>query len=92
MKRLLLLAIGLLPIELLPIGAAQAKAPDIRCPGDNTVEMRYCASLSLEQSDRQLHQKISKELFNQWQPWLTDTSPRPLATERVSVHWVGREP
>lgn len=24
--------------------------------------------------------------------WLTDTSPRPLATERVSVHWVGREP
>jgi type I restriction enzyme S subunit len=25
-------------------------------------------------------------------PWLTDTSPRPLATERVSVHWVGREP
>jgi len=24
--------------------------------------------------------------------WLTDTSPRPLATEWVSVHWVGREP
>ena len=24
--------------------------------------------------------------------WLTDTRPRPLATERVSVHWVGREP
>ena len=24
--------------------------------------------------------------------WLTDTSLRPLATEWVSVHWVGREP
>ena len=23
-------------------------------------------------------------------PWLPDTSPRPLATERVSSHWVGR--
>ena len=67
MKRLLLLAAGLLPIGLLPVGAAQAKVPDIRCPGDNTVEMRYCASLSLEQSDQQLHQKISKQLFNQWQ-------------------------
>jgi len=22
--------------------------------------------------------------------WLPDTSPRPLATERVSSHWVGR--
>ena len=27
-----------------------------------------------------------------YHPWLTDTSPRPLATQRVSVHWVGREP
>jgi hypothetical protein len=24
--------------------------------------------------------------------WLPDTSPRPVATERVSVDWVGREP
>ena len=28
----------------------------------------------------------------QAEAWLTDTSPRPVATERVSVHWVGREP
>jgi len=25
-------------------------------------------------------------------PWLTDTSARLVATERVSAHWVGREP
>ncbi len=24
--------------------------------------------------------------------WLTDTTARPLATERVSADWVGREP
>jgi hypothetical protein len=24
--------------------------------------------------------------------WLTDTTARPLATERVSANWVGREP
>ena len=61
-KRLLLLGIWLLPFSV-----AHAKTPAIRCPGDNTVEMRYCASMSLEQSDKQLHQKISKDLFKQWQ-------------------------
>ena len=25
-------------------------------------------------------------------PWLTDTTARPVATERVSPDWVGREP
>ena len=25
-----------------------------------------------------------------WWAWLPDTSPRPVATERVSLHWVGR--
>jgi len=25
-------------------------------------------------------------------PWLTDTSARPVARERVSADWVGREP
>ena len=29
---------------------------------------------------------------NRYLPDMTDTSPRHLATERVSVHWVGREP
>jgi transposase InsO family protein len=31
----------------------------------------------------------SESLFR---TWLTDTNPRPVATERVSAHWVGREP
>jgi hypothetical protein len=62
MKQLLL--IGVL---LLPVSAAEAKPPEIQCPGSNTVEMRYCAGQLWEQSTKQLRQKLGKEQFNQWQ-------------------------
>ena len=62
MKQLLL--IGVL---LLPVSAAQAKPPEIQCPGSNTVEMRYCAGQLWEQSTKQLRQKLGKEQLNQWQ-------------------------
>ena len=35
---------------LMPIGGAHGATPPIRCPGNNTFEMRYCAGKSLEQS------------------------------------------
>jgi hypothetical protein len=62
MKRLLLL--GVLALAASP---ASAKPPAIKCPGDTTVEMRHCASKSLEQSDAQLRKKVSKRLMQQWQ-------------------------
>ncbi|MEN9878207.1 MAG: hypothetical protein RLZZ158_1246 [Cyanobacteriota bacterium] len=62
MGRLLILALLLMPIR-----GAQAKPPEIQCPGSNTVEMRYCAGIAWEQSDKQLRQKISKQQFKQWQ-------------------------
>jgi hypothetical protein len=62
MKRLLLL--GVLVLAATP---ASAKPPAIKCPGENTVEMRYCASKSLEQSNAQLRKKVSKRLMQQWQ-------------------------
>ena len=62
MKRLLLL--GVLAFAASP---ATAKPPAIKCPGENTVEMRYCASKSLEQSESQLRKKVSKRLMQQWQ-------------------------
>ena len=61
MKRLLLLGV------LLVVPAAHAQEPKVQCPGENTVEMRYCASLSWEQSTDQLKQKVPKALFKQWQ-------------------------
>jgi hypothetical protein len=61
MKRLLLLG----ALSLAPAGA-DAKPPAIQCPGENTVEMRYCAEQSWEQSDAQLRQKVSTQLMQQW--------------------------
>ena len=62
MKHLLLL--GAL---MLPHGSTHAQAQKIKCPGDNTVEMRYCAGQSWEQSTNQLKEKLPKALFKQWQ-------------------------
>ena len=71
MKRLLLL--GAL---LVPVPAAHAQEPKVQCPGENTVEMRYCAGLSWEQSTEQLKRKIPKALLRQWQE----------ATQAVCAH------
>lgn len=59
----LLVATGVL---LLPT-AIHAQEPKIRCPGENTMELRYCAGQSWEQSTDQLKQKVPKALFKQWQ-------------------------
>lgn len=59
----LLLATGALLIPTV----THAQEPQIQCPGENTVEMRYCAGLSLEQSADQLNRKIPKALLHQWQ-------------------------
>jgi outer membrane protein assembly factor BamD (BamD/ComL family) len=62
MKRLLVLG-----IVLIPIGTAKAKTPEIHCPGDNTVEMRYCAGISAIQASAKLKKMISRDQFKQWQ-------------------------
>jgi hypothetical protein len=61
MRRLLILGV----LALVPSGA-DAKPPEIQCPGENTVEMRYCTEKSWEQSDAQLRQKVGKRLMEQW--------------------------
>jgi hypothetical protein len=48
----------------------------IQCPGENTMEMRYCAGQSWEQSTNQLKEKVPKALFKQWQE----------ATQAVCAH------
>lgn len=62
MKHLVLAATALLA----PWWASGVKAAPIRCPGSNTVEMRYCAEQSWQQSDAQLRRKVSKRLMQQW--------------------------
>lgn len=62
MNRLLLL--GLLAV--VP-SAASALPPPIKCPGENTVEMRYCAEKSWKDSTARVRRKVSPALFQQWQ-------------------------
>jgi len=62
MRRLLILGV----LALAP-GGADAEPPAIQCPGENTVEMRYCAEVSWQQSTDRLQRKIPKALLQQWQ-------------------------
>ena len=60
---------GLLLLGLL-LGAVAAQAgtpPAVRCPGQTTIEMRSCASQSLEHSQTQLGRKLGLPQLRQWQ-------------------------
>ena len=56
----------LLPFLLLPLMPAKAKEPDIQCPGMNTIEMRFCASKSWEESNKALKEQLSPETLENW--------------------------
>ena len=56
----------LLPLLLLPLMPAKAEEPDIQCPGLNTIEMRWCASKSLEESNQALKEQLSTETLENW--------------------------
>ena len=56
----------LLPLVLLPLMPAKAQDSEIRCPGQTTVEMRWCASQKWEESNRALKEKLSPETLNTW--------------------------
>ena len=56
----------LLPFLLLPLMPAKAKEPDIQCPGMNTIEMRWCASKSLEESEQSLKEQLPQATLEEW--------------------------
>jgi hypothetical protein len=56
----------LLPLLLLPILLAKAEQPDIQCPGQNTVEMRWCASQKWEESNQALKRQLEPETLKTW--------------------------
>ncbi len=57
---------GLLLLLLLPVMPVKAEQPDIQCPGQNTVEMRWCASNSLSESNADLQKKLTPETLKTW--------------------------
>ena len=56
----------LLLMMLLPLMPAKAEQLDIQCPGNNTVEMRWCASRSSSESKTALERKLLPETMKQW--------------------------
>ena len=57
---------GLLLMLLLPVMPVKAEQPDIQCPGQNTIEMRWCASNSLSESNADLQKKLPPETLKTW--------------------------
>ena len=57
---------GLLLLLLLAVIPVKAEQPDIQCPGQNTIEMRWCASKSLDESKEALVKKLTPETVKQW--------------------------
>ena len=60
MKRLLL---SVLLVSAIPAGADPAQ---IHCPGQNTIEMRWCASKQWEESTEALQEKLSPKALETW--------------------------
>ena len=56
----------LVAMVLVPLSEASAMPGSIRCPGSNTVEMRFCASQSLDQSQALIRKKLPKQEVEQW--------------------------
>ena len=57
---------GLLLLLLLPVMPVKAEQPDIQCPGQNTVEMRFCASQKWEESNQALREQLEPRTLKTW--------------------------
>ena len=56
----------LLLLLLLPLMPAKAEQLDIQCPGQNTVEMRFCASQKWEESNQALREQLEPKTLKTW--------------------------
>ncbi|WP_413430449.1 DUF1311 domain-containing protein [Synechococcus sp. Cu2B8-bc1011] len=45
---------------------AKAEQQDIQCPGQNTVEMRWCVSKSLKKSNNALEKQLTPKILESW--------------------------
>ncbi len=74
---------ALLPLAcLLPL--AEVIGQDVECPGQNTVEMRYCASLDLENSNKHLRSQLPSRTFGRWQKTTKEVCAKAYAPYKQS--------
>ena len=56
----------LLPLLLMPLMPVKGAEPEIQCPGQNTVEMRFCASQRWEESNQALMEQLPQATLEKW--------------------------
>ena len=57
---------ALLLLLLLPLMPVKAEEPEIQCPGENTIEMRFCASQRWEESNQALKEQLPQATLEKW--------------------------
>ena len=57
---------ALVLLLLLPLMPVKAEQPDIQCPGQNTYEMRWCASQKWNKSNQSLEKQLEPETLKTW--------------------------
>ena len=56
----------LLLLLFFPLVPVQAKEPEIQCPGENTIEMRFCASQRWSESNQALREQLPQATLEKW--------------------------
>ena len=57
---------ALLLLLFFPLVQVQAREPEIQCPGENTVEMRWCASKRWEEANQALQDELEPKTLEKW--------------------------
>ena len=57
---------ALLLLLFFPLVQVQAREPEIQCPGENTVEMRWCASKRWEEANQALQEQLEPKTLEKW--------------------------
>ena len=57
---------ALLLLLFFPLVQVQAREPEIQCPGENTIEMRFCASQRWEESNQALMEQLPQATLEKW--------------------------
>ena len=57
---------ALLLLLFFPLVPVQAKEAEIQCPGENTIEMRFCASQRWKESNQALKEQLPQATLEKW--------------------------
>lgn len=57
---------ALLLLLFFPLVQVHAREPEIQCRGENTIEMRFCASQKWEESNQALKEQLPQATLEKW--------------------------